>query len=163
MERRRRFSEYYAELSAGHTLYPPHPSQQSCIRRHRYPGARARRWPQRRGVQRSEHHAAASSAVSRNRISSCGSLREKASTPKMRAAGGLSAETYTVDVYREFQRNNQSFQAVTAYQTFYNSLQYKLTGIGEPRQLDAVEVAGNFFPTLGVRPCWAATSLKKRP
>ena len=71
---------------------------------------------------------------------------------KVRAAGGLSAETYTVDVYREFQRNNRSFQDVTAFQTFYNSLQYKLTGVGEPRQLDAVEVAGNFFPTLGVTP-----------
>lgn len=71
---------------------------------------------------------------------------------KIRAAGGLSAETYTVDAYREFQRNNQSFQAVTAYQTFYNSIQYKLTGIAEPRQLDVVEVADNFFPTLGVQP-----------
>lgn len=71
---------------------------------------------------------------------------------KTRAAGGLSGETYTVDVYREFQRNNQSFQAVTAYQTFYNSLQYKLTGTGKPRQLDVVEVADNFFPTLGVQP-----------
>lgn len=71
---------------------------------------------------------------------------------KTRAAGGLSGETYTVDVYREFQRNNQSFQAVTAFQTFYSSLQYKLTGVGEPRELDAVEVDGNFFPTLGVTP-----------
>lgn len=71
---------------------------------------------------------------------------------KMRAAGGLSGETYTVDVLREFQRNNRSFLDVTAFQTFYNSLQYKLTGVGEPRQLDAVEVAGNFFPTLGVTP-----------
>ena len=71
---------------------------------------------------------------------------------KFRAAGGLSAETYTVDVYREFQRNNRSFQSVTAFQTFYNSLQYKLTGVSEPRQIDAVEVAGNFFPTLGVVP-----------
>jgi predicted permease len=71
---------------------------------------------------------------------------------KVRAAGGLSADTYTVDVFREFQRNNRSFQDVTAFQTFYNSLQYKLTGVGEPRQLDAVEVAGNFFPTLGVTP-----------
>jgi predicted permease len=71
---------------------------------------------------------------------------------KARMAGGLSGETYTADVYREFQRNNQSFQSVTAFQTFYNSLQYKLTGVGEPRQLDAVEVAGNFFPTLGVVP-----------
>jgi predicted permease len=71
---------------------------------------------------------------------------------KTRASGGLSGETYTVDVYREFQYSNQSFQAVTAYQTFYNSIQYKLTGSGEPRQIDAVEVADNFFPTLGVQP-----------
>jgi predicted permease len=71
---------------------------------------------------------------------------------KVRAAGGLSADTYTVDVVREFQRNNRSFQDVTSFQTFYNSLQYKLTGVGEPRQLDTVEVAGNFFPTLGVTP-----------
>src|SRR6185437_913829 len=71
---------------------------------------------------------------------------------KARAADGLSGETYTVDVYREFQRHNQSFKSVTAFQTFYNSLQYKLTGIGEPRELDAVEVAGNFFQTLGVSP-----------
>ena len=71
---------------------------------------------------------------------------------KVRAAGGLSAATYTVDVLREFARSNRSFQDVTAFQTFYNSLQYKLTSPGEPRQLDAVEVAGNFFPTLGVTP-----------
>ena len=50
---------------------------------------------------------------------------------KGRAADGLSGETYTVDVFREFQRHNQSFQSVTAFQTFYNSLQYKLTGVGE--------------------------------
>ena len=34
---------------------------------------------------------------------------------KVRAAGGLSAETYTVDVFREFQRTNRSFQDVTAF------------------------------------------------
>jgi predicted permease len=71
---------------------------------------------------------------------------------KTRVAGGLSGQTYTVDAYLEYQRNNQSFQSVTGYQTFYNSLQYKLTGSGQPRQLNAVEVAGNFFPTLGIQP-----------
>ncbi len=71
---------------------------------------------------------------------------------KIRVAAGLSGETYTVEAYRDFQRNNQSFQSVTAFQNFYNSLQYKLTGSGEPRQLDVVEVADNFFPTLGVTP-----------
>lgn len=71
---------------------------------------------------------------------------------KIRASAGLSAQTYTVDAYEEFKRNTQSFQAVTSYQTFYSSIQYKLTGRGEPRQLVAVEVADNFFSTLGVQP-----------
>jgi predicted permease len=71
---------------------------------------------------------------------------------KIRASAGLSAQTFTVDAYEEFKRNTQSFQAVTSYQTFYSSVQYKLTGRGEPRPLAAVEVAGNFFSTLGVHP-----------
>jgi predicted permease len=76
----------------------------------------------------------------------------KSLTNKVRAAAGLSGQTYTVDAYEEFKRNNQSFQAVTTYQTFYSSIQYKLTGTGEPRELGAVEVADNFFSTLGVQP-----------
>jgi predicted permease len=76
----------------------------------------------------------------------------KSLAAKMRASAGLSGQTYTVDAYEEFKRNSQSFQAVTAYQTFYNSIQYKLTGSGEPKQLVAVEVADNFFSTLGIQP-----------
>jgi len=66
--------------------------------------------------------------------------------------GGLSEQTYTVAAYEEFQRHNASFQDVTSYQTFFNSIQYKLTGRGDPRQLVAIEVAGNFFQTLGIQP-----------
>lgn len=66
--------------------------------------------------------------------------------------GGLSEQTYTVDVYEEYQRHNQSFQSVTGYQTFYNSIQYKLTGNGDPKQVVGIEVADNFFQTLGVEP-----------
>jgi predicted permease len=76
----------------------------------------------------------------------------KSLADKVRATAGLSGQTYTVDAYEEFKRNNQSFQAVTTYQTFYSSIQYKLTGSGEPRELGAVEVADNFFSTLGVQP-----------
>ena len=76
----------------------------------------------------------------------------KSIAANVRVAAGLSGQTYTVDAYEEFKRNNQSFQAVTAYQTFYNSIQYKLTGSGEPKQLVAVEVADNFFSTLGIQP-----------
>ncbi|MGD0223755.1 MAG: ABC transporter permease [Terriglobia bacterium] len=66
--------------------------------------------------------------------------------------GGLSEQTYTVAAYEEFQRHNRSFQDVTNYQTFYNSIQYKLTGTGQPKQLVGIEVACNFFPALGVQP-----------
>jgi len=34
--------------------------------------------------------------------------------------------------FEEFQRHNQSFQEVTSYQTFFNSVQYKLRGQGAP-------------------------------
>ncbi|HJT89441.1 MAG TPA: ABC transporter permease [Bryobacteraceae bacterium] len=66
--------------------------------------------------------------------------------------GGLSYQTYTVSAFEEFQRHNRSFEDVTSYQTFFNSVQYKLTGRGEPLPVTAVEVAGNFFPLLGVEP-----------
>lgn len=66
--------------------------------------------------------------------------------------GSLSDVTYTVAAFEEFQRHNRSFQQVTSYQTFYNSIQYKLTGYGAPLPVDGVQVAGNFFQTLGVQP-----------
>jgi len=69
-----------------------------------------------------------------------------------RGVGGLSAVTYTVAVYEEFQRHNRSFQDVTSYMPFFGDSDYKLTGRGEPQQLAGVMVAGNFFPTLGVKP-----------
>src|SRR5215831_11111657 len=69
-----------------------------------------------------------------------------------RGKGGLSEQTYTVSAFEEFRRHNRSFQDVTSYQTFFNSVQYKLTGRGDPIPLAGVEVAENFFPMLGVQP-----------
>jgi predicted permease len=66
--------------------------------------------------------------------------------------GGLSEQTYTVEAFEEFQRHNQSFEAVTSYQTFFNSIQYKLIGHGDPLPVVGIEVADNFFPMLGVTP-----------
>ena len=66
--------------------------------------------------------------------------------------GGLSEQTYTVAAYEEFRRHNRSFQDVASYQTFFNSIQYKLTGGGDPLPIVGVEVAENFFPMLGVQP-----------
>ncbi|HZT28951.1 MAG TPA: ABC transporter permease [Bryobacteraceae bacterium] len=67
-------------------------------------------------------------------------------------AGGLSDQTYTVSAFEEFRRHNRSFQDVTSYQTFFNSIQYKLTGRGDPVSIVGVQVAENFFPLLGVEP-----------
>ena len=69
-----------------------------------------------------------------------------------RGVGGLSAVTYTVAAYEEFQRHNRSFQDVTAYDPYFGDTDYKLTGRGEPQQVAGVAVAGSFFPTLGVKP-----------
>jgi predicted permease len=66
--------------------------------------------------------------------------------------GGLSEQTYTVSAFEEFQRHNRSFQEVTSFQTFFNSVQYKLVGQGDPLPIVGVQVAGNFFPLLGVQP-----------
>ncbi|MEO8027474.1 MAG: ABC transporter permease, partial [Bryobacteraceae bacterium] len=65
---------------------------------------------------------------------------------------GLSGVTYTVDAYEEFQRNNHSFQQITAYNPFFGNNDYTLTGSGEPQPVSGVMVAGNFLPMLGVEP-----------
>ncbi|MGI8962429.1 MAG: ADOP family duplicated permease [Bryobacteraceae bacterium] len=67
-------------------------------------------------------------------------------------AAGLSGVTYTVSAYEEFQRHNQSFQSVTSYNPFFGSSEYTLKGRGEPRPVNGVMVAGNFFQTLGIQP-----------
>ena len=66
--------------------------------------------------------------------------------------GGLSGTTFTVAAFEEFQRHNRSFQQVTSYQTFFNSIQYKLQGQGQPQPVFGIQVAENFFTTLGVQP-----------
>lgn len=66
--------------------------------------------------------------------------------------GDLSSVTFTVAAYQEFQRYNKSFEELTGYQTFFNSMSYKLTGRGEPQSVFGIEVAENFFPMLGVQP-----------
>ena len=70
----------------------------------------------------------------------------------VRGIAGLSAVTYTVDMYEEIQRRNQSFQAVTSYNPFLGNSEYTLTSRGDPQPVAGVMVAGNFFQTLGVQP-----------
>ncbi len=67
-------------------------------------------------------------------------------------AGGLSDQTYRVDVYEDIERNSQSFSNVTAYVPYYDYSDFKLTGYGEPKPVFGIWVAGNFFQTLGIHP-----------
>jgi len=66
--------------------------------------------------------------------------------------GGLSAQTYTVSAFEEFRSHTRSFRDVTSYQTFFNSIQYKLAGQGQPIPVVGIQVAENFFRLLGVEP-----------
>ncbi|MCC6535978.1 MAG: ABC transporter permease [Bryobacterales bacterium] len=66
--------------------------------------------------------------------------------------GSLSARTLQVAMFEELQRRNRSFSSLTAYFPFYDYASYKLTGRGEPEKLQGVNLAVNFFDTLGVRP-----------
>ncbi|MGH9826786.1 MAG: ABC transporter permease, partial [Blastocatellia bacterium] len=69
-----------------------------------------------------------------------------------RGAGGLSYVTYTVAVYEEFQRRNQSFQQLACYNPFLGNSETKLTGRGEPQPVAALMIGPNFFETLGIKP-----------
>ena len=73
--------------------------------------------------------------------------------------GGLSGVTYNVGYYEEVSRHAQSFQEVTCYQAFWGSSEYNMTGQGDPRHVQAVMVANNFFHTLGVVPALGRTFL----
>jgi predicted permease len=77
---------------------------------------------------------------------------DKGFSEEVRAVAGLSAVTYTVDAFQEFERHNQSFQSVTSYVPFFGSSEYTMTGRGEAQPVAAVMVAENFFPMLGIRP-----------
>jgi predicted permease len=66
--------------------------------------------------------------------------------------GGLSDQSYRVDVYEEIARHTRSLYDVTAYVPYYDYSDFKLTGYGEPKPVSGVWVAGNFFQTLGIQP-----------
>ena len=73
--------------------------------------------------------------------------------------GGLSGTTYNVGSFEEYARHAQSFQEVTAYQCFWGSSEFNMTGHGDPQHIQAVMVANNFFHTLGVTPALGRTFL----
>ena len=71
--------------------------------------------------------------------------------------GGLSGLTYNVGSYEEYAKHTQSFQEVTCYQAFWGSTEYNMTGHGDPKHVQAVMVASNFFHMMGVNPMLGRT------
>jgi len=68
------------------------------------------------------------------------------------SACGLSCATYSADAYEEFRDQSRAYQAVTGYEAFTTPDNLRLTGHGDPQPATGIEVVGNFFQTLGVRP-----------
>jgi predicted permease len=66
--------------------------------------------------------------------------------------GGESSMTYSADAMQEFQQRTKAFQQVTGYFAFSGPDNVKLMGNGQPQPVTGMMVAGNFFPTLGVKP-----------
>ena len=81
--------------------------------------------------------------------------------PKIREVAGLSAITYTVDAFEEYQRHNHSFEQVAAYNPFFGNGEFTMTGHGEPQAVAGVMVGGNFFETLGVHPLYGRLFTKE--
>jgi predicted permease len=65
---------------------------------------------------------------------------------------GLSCATYSADAYEEFRAQSRVYQDVTGYEAFTTPDNLRLTGRGEPEPATSIEVIGNLFQVLGVRP-----------
>jgi predicted permease len=65
---------------------------------------------------------------------------------------GFSCATYSSDAFDEFRAMSRSYQDVTGYFAFSGADNRRLTGHGEPITITEVDVIGNFFQVLGVRP-----------
>ena len=65
---------------------------------------------------------------------------------------GWSCATYSADAYEEFRDQSRVYQDVTGYEAFTTPENFRLTGRGEPVPVTGIEVIGNFFQVLGVRP-----------
>src|ERR1700736_3545194 len=65
---------------------------------------------------------------------------------------GLSCATYSADAYEEFRVQSRAYQDVTGYEAFTTPDNLRLSGRGEPEPATGIEVIGNFFQVLDVRP-----------
>jgi len=65
---------------------------------------------------------------------------------------GVSCATYSADAYEQFTAYTKSYEGVTGYQAFTNQDNDRLTVRGAMVPATGIEVIGNFFQVLGVRP-----------
>lgn len=65
---------------------------------------------------------------------------------------GQSCATYSSDGYDQFRAASRSYQDVTGYFAFSGQNNRRLTGRGEPVTITEMDVIGNFFQVLGVKP-----------
>jgi predicted permease len=65
---------------------------------------------------------------------------------------GVSCATFSADAFEEFRAQSRVYQDVTGYEAFTTPDNVRLTGRGEPQTATSIEVIGNFFQVLGVRP-----------
>ena len=68
------------------------------------------------------------------------------------ASGGMSSVTSRTSNLRDFRLYTRSFDALTAYNAFFDYDSYNLVGDGPPERLIGVGVAQNFLSVLGVQP-----------
>jgi len=68
------------------------------------------------------------------------------------ASGGMSSVTSRTSNLRDFRLYSRSFEALTAYNAFFDYDSYNLVGDGPPERLVGVGVAQNFLSVLGVQP-----------
>jgi len=65
---------------------------------------------------------------------------------------GLSSQTFQVNPYLTFAKENHSFAEIAGYMAFYGVGDMKLSVDNDAVRLSAVPVTQNFFPLLGVHP-----------
>ena len=65
---------------------------------------------------------------------------------------GVSCATYSSDAYEEFRDQSRVYQGVTGYEAFTTPDNFRLAGHGDPQPVTGIEVVGNFFQVLGVKP-----------
>jgi len=65
---------------------------------------------------------------------------------------GLSGRTFRAEAFEALQRENRSFESMSAYFAFFGFDNFTLTGHGDAERLSGVKIAPRFFEVLGVQP-----------